>query len=174
MVDANVKPPATAEMDLCITSFYGDVIRALAGELETTVGIQSAEGYINVVGRILSDKIGDSYVDEIGRMPTEIRQVAEILIDLKHRIGGDFSVVAIDGKSVRFHNTRCPFGEKVKGRPSLCMMTTNVFGTIASRACGYAHVSADKSIARGDGFCSVTVSVEEDETHTKQGYEFFG
>lgn len=174
MINAIEKPPSTAEMDLNITSFCGDVIRALAGELESTIGIEDAEGYINVVGRLLGEKIGDAYVDELGRLPDDIRQVAEILIDLKRRIGGDFSIEAIDDTSVRFHNTRCPFGERVNGRPSLCMMTTNVFGTIASRACGYARVHAGKSIARGDGYCSVTVSVEEDETHNEQGYEFFG
>ena len=27
-------------------------------------------------------------------------------------------------------NRRCPFGEKVLGRPSMCMMTSNVFGSI--------------------------------------------
>ena len=62
-----------------------------------------------------------------------------------------------------FANRACPFGDKVVGRPSLCMMTSNVFGSIASDSAGYAKVAIEKAIARGDAGCLVTVYLRPSE-----------
>ena len=43
------------------------------------------------------------------------------------------------------------------GRPSLCMMTSNVFGSIAARNLGYARVELQETIAEGAPGCRVTV-----------------
>ncbi|SDU15823.1 diguanylate cyclase [Stappia sp. ES.058] len=56
-------------------------------------------------------------------------------------------VESIDGDEIVLVNSRCPFAEQVKGRPSLCMMTTNVFGRIVATANGYAHVEIVEAIA---------------------------
>lgn len=40
-------------------------------------------------------------------------------------------------------------GEKVLGRESMCMMTSNVFGYIAAQNTGYAKVELQETIARG-------------------------
>ena len=50
--------------------------------------------------------------------------------------------------------TSCPFAEKVIGRPSLCMMTSNVFGTITADNLSYAK-SLEETIARGDSGCKI-------------------
>lgn len=75
-----------------------------------------------------------------------------------------------------FGNKQCPFAEKVIDRPSLCMITTNVFGTIASDSTGYAKVSIDKAIANGDKECHVTVYLNPKSKEAKDniGREFIG
>lgn len=45
-------------------------------------------------------------------------------------------------------NRACPFGDKVIGHPALCMMTSNVFGSIAADNLGYAKVVVEEAIAR--------------------------
>lgn len=45
----------------------------------------------------------------------------------------------------------------VKDRPSLCMITSNVFGHLAAHNLGYAAVSLDETIARGHDGCRVTI-----------------
>jgi hypothetical protein len=45
----------------------------------------------------------------------------------------------------------------VVGRPSLCMMTSNVFGVLAAESAGYAKVVLEQTIAQGDPGCRVVV-----------------
>ncbi len=71
-------------------------------------------------------------------------------------------------------NRACPFGEKVAGRPALCMMTSNVFGVIAAENLGYAKVAIEESIARGDPGCRVVVYLRPtDEAQAAAGREYF-
>ncbi|MFI8308787.1 methanogen output domain 1-containing protein [Streptomyces sp. NPDC085927] len=76
-------------------------------------------------------------------------------MDLKRRIKGDFFVIEQDDTKIVLGNRACPFAEKVLGRESMCMMTSNVFGTIAARNLGYAGVELQETIARGDAGCRV-------------------
>jgi len=76
---------------------------------------------------------------------------------------------------VRAGNRVCPFAEKVVGRESMCMMTSNVFGTIAARNLGYARVELEETIARGDAGCRVVVHLVPDvDVETVSGREYFG
>jgi len=55
------------------------------------------------------------------------------------------------------------------------MMTSNVFGTLASANLGYARVDLEETIARGDGRCRVVVHLREDEAGAQApGLEYFG
>lgn len=173
MKDFPVSDPQAADIELNATDFFAEVIRTLSGELETTVGLEEAEGYINVVGRCLGDQIAEAYVREMGQLPGDIEGIAAILIDLKRRIGGNFALSSVEKDRMHFVNTRCPFGDRVKDRPSLCMMTTNVFGRIAAQANGYAHVEASETISQGSPCCRVTVSLDETSTDLGKGYEFY-
>ena len=67
-------------------------------------------------------------------------QISAALVDLKQRIKGNFSIVSEDDDKIVLQTTSCPFEDKVVGRPSLCMMTSNVFGTITAENLGYAIV----------------------------------
>jgi predicted ArsR family transcriptional regulator len=86
-----------------------------------------------------------------------------------------FFVIEETEDKIVFGNRACPFGDKVKGRPSLCMMTSNVFGTIASDNLGYAKVALEETIAKGDPGCKVTVYIRTtDESEIAEGREYFG
>ena len=74
-------------------------------------------------------------------------QVADVLVDLNRRIRGDFFVIEQDDEKIVLGNRACPFAEKVVGRPALCMMTSNVFGSIAAQNLGYSKVVIEEAIA---------------------------
>lgn len=140
--------------------FLRSLLRELAGTLQDVVGLDEASGYISIVGGAIGDQIDTEYrraleVDKLDR-----EQVAAVLVDLKRRIEGDFYVVEEREDRIVFGNRACPFGAFVAGRPSLCMMTSNVFGAVAAENLGYARVEIAKAIAYGDPGCLVTVHLK--------------
>jgi hypothetical protein len=58
--------------------------------------------------------------------------VTDVLVDLKQRIKGEFFIIEETDEKIVLGNHVCPFEEKVVGRPAMCMMTSNVFGSITS------------------------------------------
>jgi predicted ArsR family transcriptional regulator len=101
-------------------------------------------------------------------------QVAEVLVDLKRRIRGDFYVIEEDEEKIVLGNRACPFAEKVLGRPAMCMMTSNVFGVIAAENLGYAKVELQETIANGDTGCRVVVHLKPTAHAQKaEGREYF-
>jgi predicted ArsR family transcriptional regulator len=79
-----------------------------------------------------------------------------------------------DDEKIVFGNRVCPFAEKVIGRPSMCMMTSNVFGSIASNNLGYAKVELQETIAEGASGCRVVVYLEPTEdAEDAEGREYF-
>ncbi len=150
--------------------FLRSMLRALTGVLEDVVGLDEAEGYVSVVGRELGREIGHDYTAAFAVERLDRAQLARVLVDLKARLDGDFSVVEETEDRIVFHNTRCPFGRKVENRESLCMMTSNVFGVIASESQGYAKVTLERTIARGDGHCHVVVHLRPGAA---EGREYF-
>ena len=56
----------------------------------------------------------------------------------------------------------------------MCMMTSNVFGSIAAENLGYAKVELQETIARGDSGCRVVVYLElTEEAEDAFGREYF-
>lgn len=137
--------------------FLRTLLRHLAGTLEDVVGLGEASGFIAVVGQRIGDEINGAYRAALAVPALDRAQVVAVCVDLKRRIQGDFYVIEESDERVVFGNRACPFGEKVAGRPSMCMMTSNVFGTIAAENLGYGKVALERSIARGDPECRVTV-----------------
>ncbi|ANJ67320.1 transcriptional regulator [Halothiobacillus diazotrophicus] len=155
--------------------FLRTLIRELSGTLQDVVGLDEASGFVSVVGQRIGEWIDHNYREawQIERMTAE--QVAEVLVDLKARINGQFRLEESTPEKMTFFNTRCPFEEKVIGRPSMCMMTSNVFGTIAAENLGYAKVELQKTIANGDGCCRVAVHLRPTtEALACTGREYFG
>lgn len=145
--------------------FLRTLIRHLAGTLEEVVGADEAAGYVSVVGQKMGDEINDSYKAALQRSALSREEVAAVLVDLKRRIQGDFYIIEEDDEKIVLGNRACPFGDRVLGRPSMCMMTSNVFGVIAAENLGYARVVLEETIAAGQPGCRVVVHLKlpEDE-----------
>lgn len=153
--------------------FLRNLLRELSGTLEDVVGLEEASGFIGVVGQRVGAWIADAYRSELPG-PWDKEQVAEVLVDLKRRIDGDFSIEAIEDDHMVLVNRACPFGDKVVGRPSLCMMTSNVFGHIAANNLGYARVALEETIARGAAGCRVVVHLRPSTDGARPGeIEYF-
>ena len=95
-------------------------------------------------------------------------------MDLKRRIEGGFYVLEQDETRIVLGNRARPFGDKVLNRPSMCMMTSNVFGVIASDNLGYAKVELRETIAAGHPGCRVVVYLKQTpESKAAEGREYF-
>ncbi|MCW8137375.1 MAG: transcriptional regulator [Planctomycetota bacterium] len=148
---------ARAAVSLERDVFLRTLLRHLAGTLEDIVGLKDAAGFVSVVGQRMGDELDATYRRALAVERLDRQQVTEVLVDLKRRIQGDFFVLEEDEEKVVFGNRACPFGDKVVGRPSLCMMTSNVFGAITSENLGYAKVALEETIAQGAPGCRVVV-----------------
>ena len=142
------------------TQFMKELLRELAGVLEDAVGIEEAEGFISLVGGRIGQQMDSEYKAVMNKSELDVEHISQVLVDLKARIDGGFSVESLSEEKIVLVNTRCPFGEFVHGRESLCMMTSNVFGRIAANNLGYARVDIKESIARGDTGCRVDVYLQ--------------
>lgn len=152
------------------TDFFGTIIANLAETLEDTVGLADASGFISTVGENIGDSLSQLY--DTGA-PVSDDYIGQILVDLKRQIGGDFSVMRVSADEIVLTNTRCPFADRVHGKPSLCMMTTNVFGRIVADRTGYAHVNVEESIAQNKAACRVVVTLKPDAARPDAGIEFY-
>jgi predicted ArsR family transcriptional regulator len=167
--------PRARELDVALErdGFLRTLVRELAGTLEEVVGIDDASGYISVVGTAMGEEISREYrrafrVDALTR-----EQVVDVLVDLKRRIRGDFYVVEQAEDKVVLGNRTCPFAEKVVGRRSICMMTSNVFGHLAAENLGYGKVELQRTIAEGHPECRVVIYfARSDEAAAASGREY--
>jgi len=153
--------------------FLRTLIRHLAGTLEDVVGVSEASGFISVVGQRIGEEINEAYKKALALPSLSREQVAAVLVDLKRRIQGDFFVIEQDEEKIVFGNRVCPFAEKVIGRPSMCMMTSNVFGHIASENLGYSKVVLERTIAEGHPGCRVVVYLKPSpQAQAAEGREY--
>ncbi|HEX8091321.1 MAG TPA: methanogen output domain 1-containing protein, partial [Blastocatellia bacterium] len=130
--------------------FLRSLIRELAGTLQDVVGIDEASGFVSVVGQRIGRQIDHDYKAALEVSNLSREQVTDVLIDLKRRIKGDFFVIEETEEKIVLGNRICPFADKVIGRPAMCMMTSNVFGSIAADNLGYAKIELQKTIAAGE------------------------
>ncbi len=164
------KVPVPLERDV----FLRTLLHHLAGVLQDVVGIEEAGGFVSIVGQKIGDEINTAYRAALQIDSLSKEQVAAVCVDLKRRIQGEFFVIEMTDEKIVFGNRACPFAEKVIGRPSLCMMTSNVFGSIAAENLGYGKVVINESIAKGHSGCLVTIYLRPcDEAGTKEGREYF-
>ena len=141
--------------------FLRTLIRELSGTLQDVIGLKEASGFVSVVGQRVGQYIDGQYKAALGVSNLSREQVADVLVDLKRRIQGDFYVVEESDEKIVLGNRVCPFADKVLDRPALCMMTSNVFGSIAAENLGYSKVELQKTIANGDGECRVVVYLRQ-------------
>lgn len=154
--------------------FCRSLISELAATLQDLIGLEEASGFISVVGQTIGNNINKDYKQALGTKRLTREQVESVLVDLKRRINGEFSIEQSDDEKIIFKNTRCPFAEKVIGKPSMCMMTSNVFGSITANNLGYARVVLNETIAEGHPGCKVSVFLKESNQGSEpEGREYF-
>jgi len=153
--------------------FLRRLLRELSGALEDVIGLEEASGYISVVGAAMGEQLNAEYRQALAVDNLSRAQVSVVLVDLKRRIHGDFSIVEEDEGRIVLANITCSFGEFVFGCPSLCMMTANVFGAIAAENLGYARLRLERTIAAGDPRCRVVLLLRASEAATPGGREYF-
>lgn len=168
-------PPSVEEASVGLERdlFLRTLLRHLAGALERVSGHDDASRYISMVGGAMGKEIGEAYRNALQVERLDRAQVTEVLVDLKRRIQGDFYVVSEDDRTIVLGNRACPFGDKVVNRPSLCMMTSNVFGSIAASNLGYARVELQETIARGATGCRIAIHLRPPTTTDAEGREYY-
>lgn len=173
MSQSLIYSPSIDNLDISLERdiFLRTLVRELSGTLQDVVGLEEASGFISVVGQSIGKQINRTYKSALQVSNLSREQVTQVLIDLKKRIQGDFYVLEETPQKIVFGNRICPFAEKVLGRPSMCMMTSNVFGSIAADNLGYAKVELQKTIANGDAQCKVVIYLQP--TEDADGREYF-
>jgi predicted ArsR family transcriptional regulator len=163
-----------SEVTLDRDLFLRSLIRELSGTLQDVVGMDEAAGFVSVVGQRIGEQINAEYRRARGSDALDATAVGEVLVDLKRRIEGDFRIVSQDDDRIVLDNGHCPFGDKVVGRPSMCMMTSNVFGVIAAENLGQAKVELQATIAEGAPRCRVVVHLRASpQADAAEGREYF-
>lgn len=170
---SGVQDIQNADIPLDKDRFTRSLLRHLTGALEDIIGLPEAAGFVSIVGDTMGEEIGTSYRQSLQVENLNKEQVAACLVDLKRRIGGEFYIIEESDEEIVFGNNACPFGQYVEGRPSLCMMTSNVFGRIAADNLGYANVRIDEAIANGDRGCRVVIRLKPDEGPQSTSREYF-
>lgn len=155
---------ASAEGGFGKESFLRALVVQLAQTLEFEHGPDAAEAAVAQVGSDVGGQMEAEFRAAkalTGRMtPAEM---ARCYVRLKHAIDGGFHVIEADESRIVLGNTRCPFGEAVKQAPSLCRMTSSVFGGIAARNSDEpVTVVLEERIAVGDPGCRVVVHLHPD------------
>ena len=125
--NTTITPTNALQVPLSRDFFLRTLIRELSGTLQDVVGLEEASGFLSVVGQKMGRELDQSYKSALQVSNLSREQVVEVLVDLKARIQGDFYVIEQTDEKIIFGNRICPFAEKVVGRPSLCMMTSNGF-----------------------------------------------
>ena len=153
--------------------FLRTLIRELSGTLQDVIGLKEASGFVSVVGQRVGQYIDGQYKAALGVPDLSREQVADVLVDLKRRIQGDFYVIEESDDKIVLGNRVCPFADKVIDRPALCMMTSNVFGSIAAENLGYSKVELQKTIAGRDSECRVVVYLRQTpQSEAAEGREY--
>ncbi len=153
--------------------FVRDLLRNFTASVESALGPDKASAIVAEIGERTGEQISIYYRAALKSTQLSPEQVAAAMVDLKRRIEGDFYVIEQTKDKIVLGNRACPFGAKVTDRPALCMMTSSVFGTIASQNLGYAKVELRETIARHAPECRIVVYLRPGlEAEAAPGREF--
>jgi predicted ArsR family transcriptional regulator len=153
--------------------FLRNLIRELAGTLEEVLGINEASCFMSIVGQTLGDQIDHDYKRAIAVSNLTREQVIDLLVDLNRLIGSKFYVIEQDENKIVLANRACPFGNEVACPPSLCTITSNIFGVIVAENLGYAKVELQQTIGKRQPGCRVVVHLNPTpEAEAADGREY--
>jgi predicted ArsR family transcriptional regulator len=140
-------------------SFLRALVVQLANAVEEQQGPEAAQRAIAQVAVDIGGQVELEFrqATELTATSLSAEQIADCVVRLKAAIGGSFRVVDVTDERIVLVNGHCPFGPEVRHSPSLCRMTTSVFGGIAARNTGRAAVTLEERIALGDPGCRVVI-----------------
>ncbi len=140
-------------------SFLKALTVEVAHAVESEHGPAVAEQTVATVGATVGRQMETAFrVQHDLQDALTSHQIADLFVGLKAAIGGTFDVASIDDDKIVLENGVCPFGDAVKEAPSLCRMTSSVFGGIAARNSNNdVAVHLEERIAVGDPRCRVIV-----------------
>ncbi|MDT8407048.1 MAG: sigma 54-interacting transcriptional regulator [Methylococcales bacterium] len=151
-----------------LQTFIMELMQATEAE-----GEHYCQSLIEHIARGAGQFFEQSYREQYGLTETlSQQQYIDLILALKNRIGGGFSLDSVQPETITVVNDCCPFGEQVSLFPELCRMTSSVFGGIAARNFGYAKVEIKRSIARGHGGCEVCIHLDADAAQCQPGLEY--
>ena len=133
----------------------------LAQAIEEQRGPDAAEAAIAQVGADVGAQMESEYRNATRTNgPMNADHLAECFVRLKTAIGGGFFPIEVTESRIVLGNTKCPFGDVVQRAPSLCRMTSGVFGSIAASATkAPVTVDLEERIAIGDPVCRVVIDL---------------
>ncbi len=169
------EPDYTTPIPLDRDTFMRQLIASLGHLNEGILGSDVAGAYVMNVGLSMGAAIEAEYKRYWGiDRPFTVDEYAHVIVDLKRKINGNFSLVSKDDERVVVRTTSCPFDAFVRQSPSLCFMTSSVFGGIAARNFGYAKTVLHQRIALGDPGCYVSIYLKRTPAATAAvGKEYF-
>ncbi len=156
-------------------SFLRALVVQLAAAVEHLHGPEAAQ---RAVAQVAADVGGQMELEfrqatsVVGESPLTPWQIAECMARLKSAIGGTFRVAEVTDERIVLVNDRCPFGDVVRQSPSLCRMTSAVFGGIAARNSARAAVTLDERIALGDPGCRVVVHLGPAAANAERAHHY--
>jgi anti-sigma regulatory factor (Ser/Thr protein kinase) len=139
-------------------AFLRVIVVQLAQSVEHLHGPEAAEAAVAQVGVDVGAQMEEEYrlaKGIVDRLTPE--QMADAYVRLKHAIDGDFYVIEVSADRIVLGNRACPFGPVVMKAPSLCRMTSSVFGGIAARNAENGLVVLEERIAVGDPQCRIVI-----------------
>lgn len=165
----------TSSKSLSPVSFLQAFIVQSVKVAESNISKKASEPdkYIEQVGLTASQCLEEGVRESLGYSGTITPdQYADIIINIKNRIGGNFSRASSPPGTIRVVNSCCPFGNSVREAPELCRMTASVFGGIAARNFGYGKIELRKRIALNDNHCEVCIYTNPVDAQDKPGDEY--
>lgn len=163
----NATSPNIGALDLDFDHhrLFDVLVADMAGLIEATAGVEDACAYVSNIAARLGADLENRYKTALGVQKFDRDQFLAVLIDLNHRAGGAFFVIEEDEDRIVLGNCKCPLGNAVINHPSLCMLTSNIFGMMAANAVGYAAVDLEQAIARGAAECRVVLHLKRTKLH---------
>ena len=88
--------------------FLRELLRQLSGTLQDLVGLDEAEGFVSIVGQKIGESINNDYRAALQVKKLNREQLSSVLVDLKQRIQGDFTIVSEDDNKSVIKGASCP------------------------------------------------------------------
>ncbi|WP_197289399.1 methanogen output domain 1-containing protein [Saccharothrix sp. NRRL B-16348] len=155
-------------------SFLRALVVQLANAVEAQQGPDAAQRAIAQVAVDIGGQVEQEFRQATGATGTALsaQRIADCVVRLKAAIGGTFRVVDVTDERIVLVNGQCPFGPEVRQSPSLCRMTTAVFGGIAARNTGRAAVTLEERIALGDPGCRVVIHLGDSAATATRAHHY--